>query len=96
MHNGRASRIIQTAPMRGNVKKEAENSPVNPEPPDPWTRLEQDLQALRQGLVTHPVYAMVGDLASLRVFMASHVFAVWDFMSLLKTLQRRQIGRAHV
>src|SRR5207249_983342 len=52
MHNGRASRIIQTAPMRGNVKKEAENSPVNPEPPDPWTRLEQDLQALRQGLVT--------------------------------------------
>ncbi len=54
-----------------------------------WTRLEEDLRSIRQELDTHPVYALIGDVDSLRVFMVSHVFAVWDFMSLLKTLQRR-------
>lgn len=49
----------------------------------------EDLRPLRQEIVAHPVYTMVGGLASLRSFMTSHVFAVWDFMSLLKTLQRR-------
>ena len=56
---------------------------------DLYLGLERDLRPLRQVLVTHPVYARVGDLSSLRLFMTSHVFAVWDFMSLLKTLQRR-------
>jgi len=62
---------------------------VSPESETLWTLLEADLRPLRQGLVTHPVYGLIGDLPALRVFMASHVFAVWDFMSLLKTLQRR-------
>jgi len=39
-------------------------------------------------VLQHPVYAAVGDLTGLRIFMASHAFAVWDFMSLLKALQR--------
>lgn len=40
-------------------------------------------------LLRHPIYHRVTDVASLRTFMELHVFAVWDFMSLLKTLQRR-------
>lgn len=43
----------------------------------------------RAALLAHPIYARVNDLAALRVFMRHHVFAVWDFMSLLKALQRR-------
>jgi hypothetical protein len=38
-------------------------------------------------LVQHPVYATFNDLSGIRHFMRYHVFAVWDFMSLLKSLQ---------
>ncbi|HZE97379.1 MAG TPA: DUF3050 domain-containing protein [Planctomycetota bacterium] len=54
-----------------------------------WSVLEEELRTIREELLVHPIYPLIGNVASLRIFMASHVFAVWDFMSLLKTLQRR-------
>ena len=46
-------------------------------------------ESLRAALLGHSIYASVRDLRSLRVFMQSHVFAVLDFMSLTKALQRQ-------
>src|SRR3954452_1933310 len=47
-----------------------------------------DLISLRDGLLDHPLYGNVASLADLKLFMEDHVFAVWDFMSLLKRLQQ--------
>ncbi len=50
-------------------------------------QLESAISTTRQKLVNHPVYANIKDLDGLRCFMENHVYAVWDFMSLLKALQ---------
>jgi hypothetical protein len=46
------------------------------------------LQGLQAELDGHPIYDALHGLQDLRIFMAHHVFSVWDFMSLLKYLQR--------
>lgn len=46
------------------------------------------LADLRRKLEQHPVFENLGSISDLRRFMRAHVFAVWDFMSLLKRLQR--------
>jgi hypothetical protein len=47
-----------------------------------------EVRQLRDSLHTHAVFSRISDLPSLRAFMQVHVFAVWDFMSLAKRLQR--------
>lgn len=51
-------------------------------------RLEQAVTDRRNVVVQHPLYANLDTHEALVTFMEHHVFAVWDFMSLLKSLQR--------
>jgi hypothetical protein len=51
--------------------------------------VKERLIPLRAALLEHPIYREIDCLKSLHIFLENHVFAVWDFMSLLKELQRR-------
>ncbi|NBY10177.1 MAG: DUF3050 domain-containing protein [Sphingobacteriia bacterium] len=49
--------------------------------------LQNEIEGTRQLLVQHPLYKSIRTPAHVIQFMEHHVFAVWDFMSLVKSLQ---------
>ena len=51
-------------------------------------RLEEQIGEARRVVIEHPMYAALDSSHAIRTFQEHHVFAVWDFMSLLKSLQR--------
>ena len=56
--------------------------------------LRSALSELRQRLCAHAMLTDVLNLEELRVLMEHHVFAVWDYMSLLRAVQRNVVGCA--
>ncbi len=55
---------------------------------NPELFLTPSLHELRGRLETHAVFSALASQDHLRAFMQIHVFAVWDFMSLVKRLQQ--------
>ena len=51
-------------------------------------KIQAEIEDLRQQIIHHPLYESIKTPEHLQIFMRHHVFAVWDFMSLLKSLQK--------
>jgi hypothetical protein len=52
-------------------------------------KIQQSIESLRQQIISHPVFEHIGTLDELGMFMKYHIYAVCDFMSLLKALQNK-------
>ena len=65
-----------------SIKQE---SPSNPA----LTRMLAEVQPKRDELLDHELYSHLRSLEHIQAFMEFHVFAVCDFMWLLKTLQNK-------
>lgn len=57
--------------------------------PSKMEQLKHLVAPLQAQLINHPLYTTIKSLTALQLFMEYHIFAVWDFMSLLKTLQNK-------
>ena len=49
--------------------------------------IQDKINDQREKLLKHKLYSNIETIKDLQVFTENHVYAVWDFMSLLKALQ---------
>ena len=49
----------------------------------------QKISPYKEQLFKHSIYANINSIPTLQIFMQNHVFAVWDFMALLKFIQNK-------
>ena len=53
------------------------------------TSIHERIKTQKEQLLQHSLYGKVKTIEDLHIFLENHVFAVWDFMSLLKALQQK-------
>ncbi|MFN7144953.1 MAG: DUF3050 domain-containing protein, partial [Myxococcota bacterium] len=96
-HVDRAARLLDGA-MRAErvpdatreavLARIAELAPSVVNTPDRVATLREAVAPFSLGVGGHTLYATIRTIEDVRTFMEYHVYAVWDFMCLLKALQR--------
>lgn len=51
--------------------------------------INQNIQPHKEQLLNHSLYNEIKNIEGLHCFLENHIYAVWDFMSLLKALQQQ-------
>ena len=51
--------------------------------------IQESIKPIRQSLINHDLYKFIETPDDLRIFTQYHIYAVWDFMSLAKSLQQK-------
>lgn len=51
--------------------------------------IKQEISSLREKLINHKLYKRMTTEKDIQIFMGIHIFSVWDFMSILKSLQNK-------
>ena len=51
-------------------------------------KLEKSLEATRAEIMNHRLYGKISNEKQICTFMEYHIFSVWDFQSLIKSLQK--------
>ena len=46
------------------------------------------INEIKKNIINHPLFHMRFDNEQLNVFMSIHIYAVWSFMSIVKSLQK--------
>lgn len=54
--------------------------------------IQKHLAPYHEQLTSHPLYNAITTTNDLAIFMSHHIYSVWDFMNLLKTLQLQLTG----
>jgi len=73
-----------------NFKQELKNTEYFqrlPEHVNKIMSIVRELEPYKMKILSHDLYKIMETAEDVQIFMECHVFAVWDFMSLLKTLQ---------
>jgi hypothetical protein len=59
------------------------------------SEIQEKIKSLRDEIVNHDLFKEINTIEHIGIFMQHHVYAVWDFMSILKSLQNN-LTETHV